>query len=76
MFPYMQAQDWLYNYRFNEGMQKSFVGLAKRAKYIEETDTAYEIFLTHKNDIQSWYDIFMPDVKNFTVKKIEQMLNG
>jgi len=76
MFPYMQAQDWLFNYRFNEGMQKSFVGLAKRAKYIEETDTAYEIFLTHKNDIQRWYDIFMPDVKNFTVKKIEQMLNG
>ena len=76
MFPYMQAQDWLYNYRFNEGIQKSFVGLAKRAKYIEETDTAYDIFLTHKNDIQSWYDIFMPDVKNFTVKKIEQMLNG
>ena len=76
MFPYMQAQDWLYNYRFNEGMQKSFVGLAKRAKYIEETDTAYEIFLTHKNDIRFWYETFIPDVKNFTVNKIAQMLNG
>ena len=76
MFSYMQAQDWLYNYRFNEGMQKSFVGLAKRAKYIEETDTAYDIFLTHKNDIRFWYETFIPDVKNFTVNKIAQMLNG
>lgn len=75
MFPYMQQQDWLYNYRFNEGMQKSFGGLAKRAKYIEETDTAYQIFLDNKSSIQLWYDIFMPDVKFFTVNKIAQLLN-
>ena len=75
MFPYMQQQDWLYNYRFNEGMQKSFGGLAKRATYIEETDTAYQIFLDNKSGIQHWYDIFMPDVKFFTVTKIAQLLN-
>ena len=75
MFPYMQEQDWLYNYRFNEGMQKSFGGLARRAKYIEETDTAYQIFLDNKIDIQHWYEIFIPDVKFFTVNKIEQLLN-
>ncbi len=76
MFPCMQAQDWLYNYRSHNGMQKSFGGLARRAKYITETDTAYAIFLTHKNDIRIWYETFMPDVKNFTVNKIAQMLNG
>ena len=75
MFPYMQEQDWLYNYRFNEGMQKSFGGLAKRAKYITETDTAYDIFLTHKNDIRICYETFMPDVKNFTVNKIALLIN-
>ena len=76
MFPYMQQQDWLYNYRFNEGMQKSFGGLARRAKYIEETDTAYQIFLDNKNDISPWYEIFMPDVKLFTVNKIAELLNN
>jgi len=75
MFPYMQEQDWLYNYRFNEGMQKSFGGLARRAEYIEETDTAYQIFLDNKIYIQYWYEIFIPDVKFFTVNKIEQLLN-
>ena len=76
MFPYMQQQDWLYNYRFNEGMQKSFGGLARRAKYIEETDTAYQLFLANKNDINHWYEIFMPDVKLFTVNKIAELLNN
>ena len=75
MFPYMQAQDWLYNYRFDEGMQKSFGGLAKRAKYIAETTTAYEIFLGNKEYINHWYNIFMPDVKLFTVNKIAVLLH-
>ena len=75
MFPYMQEQDWLYNYRFNEGMQKSFGGLARRAKYITETTTAYEIFLSNKKYINHWYNIFMPDVKLFAVNKIEALLH-
>ena len=74
MFPYMREQDWLYNYRFTEGMQKSFGGLARRAKYIEETDTAYQIFLNNKSDIQLLYEIFIPDIKLFTVNKIAALL--
>ena len=75
-FPYMQLHDWLYNYRLNEGMQKSFGGLARRAKYIDETDTAYQLFLDNKSNIQHWYEIFMPDVKIFTVDKIAELLKN
>ena len=74
LFPYMREQDWLYNYRFNEGMQKSFGGLARRAKYISETDTAYTLFLHNKEYIDHWYNIFMPDVKLFAVNKIAILL--
>ena len=74
MFPYMHEQDWLYNYRLNEGMQKSFGGLARRAKYIEETATAYEIFLGNKEYLNHWYNIFIPDIKLFTVNKIAALL--
>ena len=76
IFPYMQEQDWLYNYRFNEGMQKSFGGLARRAKYIDETTTAYEIFLNNKEHINHWYKIFMPHVKLFAVNKIEALIQS
>jgi acyl carrier protein phosphodiesterase len=76
MFPYMQEQDWLYNYRTNEGMQKSFGGLARRAKYITETDTAYKIFLENKTAIQKEYDVFFPAVKAFALDKMKMLLTN
>ena len=74
MFPFMKSQDWLYNYRTNEGMQKSFGGLARRAKYIEETDTAYQIFLENKENIQGYYEIFFPEIKVFALNKMNILL--
>jgi acyl carrier protein phosphodiesterase len=73
-FPYMQAQDWLYHYRYDDGMQKSFGGLARRAKYITETETAFEIFLNNKEIIKQSYQIFFPQLKLFTIHKMEQLL--
>ena len=73
-FPYMQAQDWLYHYRYDDGMQKSFGGLARRAKYIAETETAFEIFLNNKEIIKQSYQIFFPQLKLFTIHKMEQLL--
>jgi acyl carrier protein phosphodiesterase len=76
MFPYMQEQDWLYNYRTNEGMQKSFGGLARRAKYITETETAYRIFIENKDAIQKEYDVFFPAVKAFAAAKMNMLLTN
>ena len=70
----MQAQDWLYNYRYDDGMQKSFGGLARRAKYITETETAFNIFLNNKEIIRESYQIFFPQLKLFTINKMEQLL--
>jgi acyl carrier protein phosphodiesterase len=76
MFPYMQAQDWLYNYRTHDGMQKSFGGLARRAKYISETGTAYSLFLENKEVIQKQYDIFFPEVKAFVLEKMNTIITN
>lgn len=75
VFPHMKQHDWLYNYRLNEGMQKSFGGLARRAKYITETDTANHIFLNNKEAIGHWYSIFFPHVKVFAAHKATELLN-
>jgi acyl carrier protein phosphodiesterase len=75
MFPYMQSQNWLYNYQYEEGIQKSFGGLARRAKYIEETHTAFNLFLMHKKQMQLCYDEFFPAVKSFAAHKMEQLLS-
>ncbi|GAC1379396.1 MAG: acyl carrier protein phosphodiesterase [Ginsengibacter sp.] len=65
MFPYMQKQNWLYNYQFDWGIQKSFEGLRHRAQYIPETESAYEILNSNYSALQNLYASFFPQLKEF-----------
>jgi acyl carrier protein phosphodiesterase len=74
MLPYMQSQDWLFNYRYREGIQKSFGGLVRRAKYLTESDIAYALFNRHYEAMQHCYNIFFPELKNFTGHQLQLLL--
>lgn len=76
MFPYMKAQDWLYNYRYIQGIEKSFGGLVKRSVYLTESDIAFEIFKTHNQDMQVCYDAFFPDLKKYSINKLHELLKS
>ena len=65
MYPYMKQQNWLYNYRQHEGIERSFAGLAHRATYITESDTAFLLFNRHYPTLQQCYTDFFPAVKEF-----------
>jgi len=63
MFPYMKMHNWLYNYQYLQGIQKSLAGLVRRAKYLEESDTAYTLFTEHYEHLKKLYDTFFPELK-------------
>jgi acyl carrier protein phosphodiesterase len=65
MFPYMKTQNWLYNYRTFSGTQKSFAGLAHRAKYLSNSSLIFEYFTRSYNELKQCYYEFFPAVKNF-----------
>lgn len=65
MFPYMVSQNWLYNYRNEAGIQKSFAGLVRRAAYLYESEIAFDIFLAHKEEIRVHYNTFFGSVKKY-----------
>lgn len=65
MLPYMQQQNWLYHYKFSEGIEKGFGGLVKRAAYISDSATAYKIFKEHYAELGECYQLFFPALKNF-----------
>ena len=75
MFPYMQSQNWLFNYRYRWGTQRSFGGLVRRAKYLTESDTAFRLFEENIETLQDCYDRFGPDLKNFAKNSFEALLN-
>ncbi|MBS1496223.1 MAG: DUF479 domain-containing protein [Bacteroidetes bacterium] len=74
MYPFMKSHDWLYHYRMEEGIQKAFEGVRRRANYIRETENAYSIFISHKQDMQQWYEIFFPEVKKFAADTLASLL--
>ena len=72
MYPYMKAQNWLYNYRYRQGIEKSLAGVVRRAKYLEESDTAYLLFNEHYNKLKDLYQLFFPELKNMTINFLKQ----
>jgi acyl carrier protein phosphodiesterase len=65
MFPYMKAQNWLFNYQYREGMANSFGGLVRRAAYLEDSHTALALFDEHYAFLHSCYRLFFPGVLAF-----------
>ena len=73
MFTYMKTEDWLYNYRYHEGIKKSLQGLVRRASFIRESDTAFNLFLAHQYYLQECYEEFFPDVKLFAKQRFDEL---
>ncbi|HWK02313.1 MAG TPA: ACP phosphodiesterase [Puia sp.] len=75
MFPYMRSQNWLYNYRYKEGIFSSFTGLSRRAAYMGDPGKACELFETHYKELEACYALFFPALKDFAFATLEQLMD-
>ena len=73
MYPYMKAHNWLYHYRYREGIQKSLAGVVRRSKYLTESDTAYLLFVDHYDLLKHSYQLFFPELKSFSMNFLKQI---
>jgi acyl carrier protein phosphodiesterase len=65
MFSYMKEQNWLYNYRTILGTERSFGGLVRRARYMNESKTAAILFEKNYASLRDLYTGFFPDLERF-----------
>jgi acyl carrier protein phosphodiesterase len=63
MVPYMVSQNWLANYKQRWGIERSFGGVVRRAKYLQSSESAFRLFETHYAELQKCYNDFFPDLK-------------
>jgi acyl carrier protein phosphodiesterase len=75
MLPYMKEQNWLFHYGSREGIEKSFGGLVRRALYLSESATAFSIFNKHYQELENCYQLFFPELKNFSAQYLAQLNN-
>lgn len=76
MFPYMKTENWLYNYNTLDGTEKSFGGLARRAKYLTGSNTAFGCFKNHYKELKQCYSDFFPSVKKFAYAQYQETFNN
>jgi len=71
---YMKMENWLYNYRTREGIQKSLRGLVRRAAYMHDSTRAIELFNQHYDELKECYQEFFPGVKQMAKQKLAELL--
>jgi len=71
MFHYMELHNWLYNYQFEEGIFRSFGGLVRRAKFMDDPQPACELFMRYYEELSGCYEEFFPELRDFAVQRFE-----
>lgn len=74
LFPYMREQNWLYNYRFIWGIENSFGGLVRRAKYLDNSTEAFNSFNIHYQTLEKEAFVFIKEVKEFTQEQFDLII--
>lgn len=73
MFPYMKQQNWLYNYHSKWGIEKSLAGVVRRSAYLTESDTAFQLFEEHYDQLKESYHTFFPHLFLFAKQEMEKL---
>jgi acyl carrier protein phosphodiesterase len=76
MFPYMKSHDWLFNYRYVEGIEKSLAGVVRRAAYINDSGPAFELFKQNYQLLQELYRPFWTDLHAFAQSQSQELLRS
>jgi len=74
ILPRMKQHNWLFNYQYPSGIEKSFGGLVYRAAYMNESGTAYAIFNENYAALKDYYAIFFPALKKFASHYLSELL--
>jgi hypothetical protein len=55
-------------------MRKTLYGFSRRASFIKESETAYQLFLENQNHLNECYQQFFSDVKQFAKQKFDELV--
>jgi acyl carrier protein phosphodiesterase len=74
MFPYMQQQNWLFNYRYKWGIENSFGGLVRRAQHLTSHEFPFQLFNEHYNLLAASSDLFITEVIDFAQAEFNRLI--
>lgn len=75
MIPYMIKENWLFNYSTLYGIEKSFWGLVRRAKYLDDAKDIFIGFKDNYRSLEKCYKSFFPALKIYSNSQLQLLLN-
>ena len=73
VFPYMKQNNWLYNYQFNWGIDRSFANIARRAAYLTSAEECFKLWEENYNAIHQLYNSFLPELKEYSFNYLKEL---
>lgn len=65
MLTYMSTGNWLYNYQFLEGIDKTLTGMSRRTKFQSRMEHATSSLEEHYEDFENEFNLFFPELLSF-----------
>jgi acyl carrier protein phosphodiesterase len=73
---YMQKDNWLFNYQFQEGIERALLGLSRRAKFESNLMMAFEAYLKVENDFDINFQDLWQSIEKENVTKLNEIINS
>lgn len=71
ILPAMISYNWLENYQYETGIEKSFAGIETRAKFLERNTGAYDLFMKNYQTLQYGFKEFFPRIQDYAYREFE-----
>ena len=73
ILPYMKQNNWLYNYQFRWGIEKSFANIARRAVYLSSAEECFRLWEDNFDAIHQSYKTFFPELKAYSFNYLQKL---
>ena len=73
ILPFMVRYNWLFNYQFPYGIQKSFEGLTRRARYLDNQVPVFELFKDNYALLGAAYSDFFDELYTFAQQFVDSL---
>ena len=72
MLERMEADNWLYNYRYDWGIKFSIQNVLNKSRYLEKDLPVMDAFLKNKNELEVYFNRFFPELEAYCRQRAAQ----
>lgn len=64
-FPFMEKQNWLFNYQSFQGLERVFAGMSRRAKFASNMESGVTVLKEHYVAFEEEFRSFFPELQQY-----------